>query len=312
MSEPEPAATIGPVWAYWPDWRAPVELVVRSARVAAKCATRGAVPAPCRIDVSVWPGEDVESFDSVEEFKTDVTTEALRRFDYIEVVVGRDPQIIVAWAKGVSSRYLQPGPSSCPWLERGVLLVVTGSDQAVAEQSRTAVARVLARGWGLTTGGPYCGVASTGDDATLQQPIRDALAIRRRLPRDLRITIATAAASVSLFALIVLSHFTGFPLRRISSSSAGYVVQLGSTYFRASWWLLAFPIAGLLVGWFVIAPLLKFTRASWPSVAIGESGAYGTRLMRSFRNESKAFLVTTVVSLVGALVLALFGIHAAK
>jgi hypothetical protein len=132
--EPERCA-----WAYWPTWNGGPDLIQRVARAAVWTVRDAGFDQPrCRINVEVR--EDVESFDSPEDFRQNVTGEGLQKFDGISMTVGGTPQLVVRLSLvrtdefGVAS---QPGK-----LPQGVHLSVL-TDGSWSREERAAMRGVL-------------------------------------------------------------------------------------------------------------------------------------------------------------------------
>ena len=92
-------------WVYYPEWRGPLDLVVRIALDFVQGARDLGVTDPeCWIALNGNSSGDVERFRSVADLKSYVTAFAIKRFDSIDIRVedvdGR-PWVAVSFAKGV-------------------------------------------------------------------------------------------------------------------------------------------------------------------------------------------------------------------
>ena len=297
----EPASI---AWAYYPDWRGPLDLVVRVALAAVQGARDLGVTDPvCCIAVKVWPSGDVERFRSVDNLKSYVTASAIKRFHSIDIRVedldGR-PWVAVSFAKGVPPVFgIQDAPRSCPWLARGVLLQATpwaDARWALAVKVRDMVQTAVGRGWSHGTDTSTSG--ETFADETPDSAVEKVLAARQRTSRRTRVVSAILMPVVLLFSAsaITASGVLGDALLETDSSGDFYASYLD---------LIVALAAGVFIGWYVI-PLSKRTWAAWPSVTIGDSSPRVWRLTKAFW----IALVPALVSVGVAVVLGTLGISA--
>jgi hypothetical protein len=136
-------------WAYWQRWAGNCALIPHVARTAARAAAdRLDESALCSIDVRIPvrpDGHDFERVESPEEFQKTISSEALRRFDSIRILVCHpklEVEVVLARATGF-------GPE---WLDRGVLLEVRAADVRIdAAAVREIRDRTL---WALNRGLP--------------------------------------------------------------------------------------------------------------------------------------------------------------
>jgi hypothetical protein len=148
-------------WAYYVNWSGGVDLIARVARAASWALRDERSRRPiCRIDVHVLG--DCESFDSPEDFRTNVTTQALHRFDCIvmdfqegslrvKVRFGRTrppEKTPKAPLKDRLRRAWERRPED--WPPRGVIVTVSESADAgqsdQAKRVRTRIGAALERG----------------------------------------------------------------------------------------------------------------------------------------------------------------------
>lgn len=145
-------------WAYWRRWAGPSELLPHVARRAAQAIADHDHGEPrCSIIVRVRlrsGGHDFERFSSPADFSTNVTRDALSRFDAVRIAVEHaqlEVEVVLARAPGF-------GPE---WLERGALLVVrSAGDDTQSERVagvRATVAATLDRGMPRFRGSPSSG-----------------------------------------------------------------------------------------------------------------------------------------------------------
>ncbi len=104
-------------WAYCPGWRGSPELLAHIAQAAIH-ALRDEMPQlpTCRIHVRVK--DDIERFNSPRSLRRDITTDALRRFDAIDM-------LITAATVKITVRLARKADEARPWLKRGLLVEVT-------------------------------------------------------------------------------------------------------------------------------------------------------------------------------------------
>jgi hypothetical protein len=253
------------------------------------------------IAVSVYPSGDVERFRSVDDLKSYVTASAIKRFDSIDIrVEDVDGQrwVAVSFAKGVWVLTTEDAPRSCPWLARGVLIQVTpwaDARRALALDVRNMIQQAVGRGWSHGTDTSTSG--ETWVDGTPELAVEKVLAERRRVSRWTRAATAVLAPFALLFSAIALtaSGVIGDALVETDSSGDFYASDSDAIIVL---------VVGVLSGWFVIAPLIKRTRAGWPSVTIGASSSRLWRLTKWFL----ILLVTALASAIIGALLALLGI----
>ncbi len=291
-------------WAYYPDWRGPLDLVVRIALAAVQGARDLGVTDPvCCIAVSVLPSGDVERFRSVDNLKSYLTASAIKRFHSIDIRVedvDRRPWVAVSFAKGVPPVFaIQDAPRSCPRLERGVLLQVTpwaDARRALAVEVLDMVQRAVGRGWSHGTDTSTWG--ETWADETPDSEVAKVLAARKRTSRRTRVASALLGPVALLFSAIAItaSGVVGDALLETDSSGDVYASYLD---------LIVALAIGVFLGWYGI-PLIKRTWAAWPSVSIGDRSPRVWRLTKALR----IALVPALAGVVAVVVLGKFGISA--
>jgi hypothetical protein len=280
------------IWSYWPTWVGAQELVERTGRCAVEAIEQLGVAKPCcRIAVSVWPGGDVERFDSLEHFGEQITHSALKNFSRIEMVVGADgPRLTLSFAKGLPTAH--ETPFECSWLRRGVLVelrVPTGPNWGDASLERARVDRALARGWGES---PARGVVSELTD--VQKEVTRLIDKRRQPSAVMRLFAAMFTPLVALLAAKFLTDATGFPLSRNPDGS--YLVAK---------WLGIFLLVSSLLGWFWFAPMTRWLAWRWRAVVIRDHWFVGARM----RSTLTARIETLIVGLALVVILGYLGFN---
>ena len=296
----EPASI---AWAYYPDWRGPLDLVVRVALAAVQGARDLGVTDPVlhrREGLAERRRRAIQVGGQPEVY---VTAPAIKRFHSIDIRVedldGR-PWVAVSFAKGVPPVFgIQDAPRSCPWLARGVLLQATpwaDARWALAVKARDMVQTAVGRGWSHGTDTSTSG--ETLADETPDSAVEKVLAARQRTSRRTRVVSAILMPVVLLFSAsaITASGVLGDALLETDSSGDFYASYLD---------LIVALAAGVFIGWYVI-PLSKRTWAAWPSVTIGDSSPRVWRLTKAFW----IALVPALVSVGVAVVLGTLGISA--
>jgi hypothetical protein len=123
----------------WRLWRGSPELLAHVVRVALRFATEDSQEAHCMIDFKV--AEDHEIFSSPDEFVTNVTREALRKFKDIHIdVVGK------ALAINVTLRWRRPWWATGRGEDAEVILAVRGEEQPSVEDAFAGVRTAIKRG----------------------------------------------------------------------------------------------------------------------------------------------------------------------
>jgi hypothetical protein len=100
----------------WAGWSGDLPLVARIARSAQfELERRGGVQS---FEIAVSVGRDVERFASPAAFVSDVTPDARRRFQTLEISVGnvsldQRSRLLIEHPKGASAKPTEPGPLRC-------------------------------------------------------------------------------------------------------------------------------------------------------------------------------------------------------
>jgi hypothetical protein len=131
----------------WHYWKGSPELFAHAVRAAGDYVTEGDGDGPTtRIDVHVRG--DREAFSSADGFLANVTTEALRGFDRIEVEVSGD-DLHARWSLGKVGHWWKPARRH----DADVVLEVSGRTDAQVGKALDAIAKAVARGvprWDLS------------------------------------------------------------------------------------------------------------------------------------------------------------------
>jgi hypothetical protein len=126
----------------WPAWHGSLELLLHVARVAEDGLARYSDAAPPSARAYVYVGEDVEFFESPDDFRELVSPEALRKFHLIVFEIGVPP-VLVAFGVERTRRKWNLGRS---WTEGGAWLVVDTADRAMTKELAERVRVALSRG----------------------------------------------------------------------------------------------------------------------------------------------------------------------
>ena len=127
----------------WPSWRGSEELLAHVFRTAVKAASLSGSDSPaCEVEIAVRG--DCETFTSPQDFRDNVTREALAQFESIAATV-RGPAVTVQLVMSLH------GPRWSPWRSATVSLDVSGQDEdavaAATERMRSAVERGTPGPW---------------------------------------------------------------------------------------------------------------------------------------------------------------------
>lgn len=282
------AAPIPFAWAYWFAWKGPLELAVRIARAAVDAAEKGGIEPRCEIRMHIE--EDVEVFGSPEDFETQATRSGLGAFHHLEIRVGEsDRHVAVLFAKRGHPFVYQP-LARAPWLQRGVLVQALAPSEGAQEDActmRDAVVNAVARG-----AESHARRGETWNGSDPQEEIGEALHQLTRVSRGERLSWALFTP-VFVFVLLTLSverryDFVVYKVPRAPGSSS-YDIGVGWAFFVVL-------LAGVLVGYWLAAPLARFISTSiMPAVAIQEFGSALTRTFRYVRGHAVNLLTVGAI-----------------